>query len=369
MTDIDETFMRLALRLAKRGLGQTAPNPSVGAVIVSNGGSCEVIGRGWTQPGGRPHAETMALEGAGPRARGATLYVTLEPCAHQGQTPPCTDAIIAAGIARVVCALGDPDARVAGQGFDRLKEAGITVEVGCCAEEAGWLARGHCLRVTEARPFVQLKLATDHRGLIAAGTGTPVWVTGPEARAQGHLLRARADAILVGRGTVEADDPALTCRLPGLAARSPIRVLLDSKAQLPVTCQLFTEVEPAAVWHISGPEVDKERLEALRRAGADTHNVPLDERGHIDLAALLRCLAGEGITRLLVEGGPHVARSFLGNNLLDEVVHFRGATVQEAATLKPFVTEGIEIIARSAHWKAVETRIVGADQMTTYRRR
>ncbi len=222
----DAHMMATALRLAERGLGRTAPNPSVGAVIADEV-SCEVIARGWTAPGGRPHAETEAIARAGARARGATMYVTLEPCSHHGATPPCADAIIRAGIARVVCAVEDPDPRVAGRGLARLRQAGIAVERGMMAGEAHWMAAGHILRVTERRPFVQVKLALGADGSVPRGSqGRPAWVTGPAARAQGHLMRARADAVLVGRQTVIDDDPLLTCRLPGLAHRSPVRVVL-----------------------------------------------------------------------------------------------------------------------------------------------
>ena len=218
--------MDMALMLARRGLGNAAPNPAVGAVIV-NPVSGDVIARGWTQPGGRPHAETEALKRAGARAADATMYVTLEPCSHHGSTPPCADALIAAGIARVVVAIEDPDARVSGRGLDRLRAAGIEVTRGIRSEEADWVTRGHILRVSERRPFIQLKLAVDAEGRVPRGAdGQPLWVTGPEARARGQLLRAQADAILVGSRTVADDDPELPCRLPGLFERTPVRVVL-----------------------------------------------------------------------------------------------------------------------------------------------
>ena len=245
----DRRYMAMALGLARRGLGTTSPNPSVGAVIVLGAGNgAELVGRGWTQPGGRPHAEVEALVRAGDKACGATAYVTLEPCSHHGQTPPCADALIDAGVARLVVAIGDPDRRVAGRGLARLRDAGVEVVEGVQADEARWVTAGHILREKVGRPFVQLKLAVSADGRIAVGTGKPgamdggrpVWVTGKMARRRGHLLRAEADAILVGRGTVQADNPDLTCRLPGLAARSPIRVVLDSTLQMDAGARLVT---------------------------------------------------------------------------------------------------------------------------------
>ncbi|MEZ5856378.1 MAG: bifunctional diaminohydroxyphosphoribosylaminopyrimidine deaminase/5-amino-6-(5-phosphoribosylamino)uracil reductase RibD [Hyphomicrobiaceae bacterium] len=236
----DSAMMAIAVRMARRGLGTTAPNPSVGAVIADEM-TGEVIARGWTQAGGRPHAEKEALRRAGDRARGKTMYVTLEPCAHTGRTPTCADALVTAGIKRLVCAIPDPNPVVSGRGFAQLRAAGIEVDVGYLAEDARWVTLGHIKRQTEERPFVQLKMALDARGRVAAGDGAPVWVTGPEARAYAHLLRARADAILVGSGTVLADDPELTCRLPGLAHRSPDRIVLDTRLRTPPTAKVYRQ--------------------------------------------------------------------------------------------------------------------------------
>ena len=214
----DEHMMRIALRMARRGLGTTAPNPAVG-VVIADEHTGEVIARGWTQPGGRPHAEKEALRRSAGRERGRTMYVTLEPCAHTGRHPTCADAMQAAGLARVVCAIPDPNPVVSGRGFSQLRAAGIDVDVGLLAEEARWVTLGHIKRITAHRPFVQLKMALDQHGKVAAGNGAPVWVTGRDARAYAHLLRAETDGIIVGSGTVFADDPELNCRLPGMASR------------------------------------------------------------------------------------------------------------------------------------------------------
>src|SRR6202161_1327677 len=231
----DQRFMQLALTLGRRGQGRTWPNPAVGAVAVKDG---VIVGRGWTQPGGRPHAEPVALAQAGAAARGATLYVTLEPCSHIGKSPPCADAVIAAGIARVVSAIEDPHPEGAGAGHARRRAAGITVDIGLCAAEAARDHAGHFRRVRDQRPHVILKLAVSADDKIGAAGGKPVAITGEAAKARVHLLRAQCDAILVGIGTVRADDPLLTCRLPGMSARSPVRVVLDRTLRIPGTSRL-----------------------------------------------------------------------------------------------------------------------------------
>jgi diaminohydroxyphosphoribosylaminopyrimidine deaminase/5-amino-6-(5-phosphoribosylamino)uracil reductase len=321
----DRRYMQIALRLAKRGLGTTAPNPSVGSLVVDEP-SGEVIARGWTQPGGRPHAETEALRRAGARARGATVYVTLEPCSHYGQTPPCAEAIIAAGAGRVVVAILDPDPRVAGRGLAMLRAAGIAVSRGVCAEEADWITRGHISRVTERRPFVQLKMALDAAGTIQRGAkGTPTWVTGAMARAHGHLLRAEADAILVGAGTVEDDDPDLTCRLPGMRGRSPTRIVLCGRRLPPLDSKLVRTASAVPVWIFCSPDADPARQAELKAASCRVFNVAT-VAGRPWIPAVTEALVAEGVTRLLVEGGPAVWRSFFAVGLVDEVVQYRAGT-------------------------------------------
>src|SRR5579872_6272521 len=252
---LDLAHMRASLGLARRGLGNTWPNPAVGCVLVREG---RVVGRGWTQAGGRPHAEAEALARAGRAARGATAYVTLEPCSHHGKTPPCAEALIAAGIARVVAAIEDPDPRVSGRGIARLKEAGITVETGPCADEAVELNAGFLCRVKHGRPLVTLKLATSLDGRIATASGESRWITGAAARERAHLLRATQDAVLVGTGTALADDPQLTCRLPGLEDRSPVRVVIDRNLRLPATLRLFSEARPVPTWLVTPPGSNRE---------------------------------------------------------------------------------------------------------------
>lgn len=314
----DAHMMAIALTMARRGLGLTAPNPSVGAVIA-NEATGEVIARGVTAPGGRPHAETLAIREAGERTRGATIYVTLEPCSHHGKTGPCADAIIAAGIRRAVVAIEDPDPRVAGRGLDKLRAAGLEVVRGIGAEEARWITRGHIVRVTERRPFITLKLALDADGNVPRGeAGVPRFVTSLDARAHGHLLRAQADAILVGTGTLLADNPELTCRLPGLSSRSPLRVLLSSALEFPAAARLFDDVDKVPVCVITGTGADDCRVHALQSKGADVARVQTIA-GRLWLPAVMEELVARGITRLLVEGGPQVWRAFAERGLADEV--------------------------------------------------
>ncbi len=316
----DERFMSLALALGRRGLGNTWPNPAVGAVVVKDG---EIAGRGWTQPGGRPHAETEALRRAGAAARGATLYATLEPCSHHGKTPPCADAIIAAGIARVVSAIEDPNPEVAGQGYARLRAAGIAVEDGLKAREAAHDHDGHIRRVRDHRPHVTLKLAVSADGKVGLAGRKPAAITSERANARVHLMRAAHDAILIGIGTALSDDPLLTCRLPGLEKRSPVRVVLDRDLRLPLSSRLAATARDIPVWVIAALDAPSEKEAGLKQAGIEILRSKAGASG-IDPAAALRLLADKGITRLLVEGGPKVAASFLRADLVDEAVLLRG---------------------------------------------
>lgn len=317
----DARFMALALGLGRRGLGNVWPNPAVGAVVVREEGEGPIIlGRGWTQPGGRPHAETEALRRAGAAARGATLYVTLEPCSHHGRTPPCVDAIIDAGIARVVSAMEDPNPLVAGRGHDRLRAEGIVVEVGVGAEEARRAHAGHIRRVRDGRPHVLLKLAVSADGKVGLAGRRPVAITGEAARDVVHLLRAQHDAILIGIGTALADDPELTCRLPGMADRSPVRVVLDTGLRLPLESRLIRTARQTPVWIVTGSAAPESAERELQREGAEI--VRVGGAGALDLGETLAALAQRGITRLMVEGGPRVAASFVRDGLIDEAVLF-----------------------------------------------
>ena len=323
--EIDTRFMQLAVRMAERGLGATAPNPSVGAVLVRFDADPAgvVVGRGWTQAGGRPHAETEALRAAGAAARGATLYVTLEPCSHHGKTPPCAEAVIAAGVARVVAGIEDPDVRVSGRGLAMLRAASVEVETGVEAAACRWVTLGHILRVTERRPMVTIKMALQYNRAVPRGhQGQPTFATGPEARAAGHLLRAAADAILIGSQTVLDDDPELTCRLPGLFGRSPIRIVLDGTLRrLTPETRLARSARDVPVWAIASPEALTERREALAALGVRVFVSP-SAMGRPKVEQVLELLADEGITRLLVEGGHKIWTAFVRSCFVDEATIF-----------------------------------------------
>jgi diaminohydroxyphosphoribosylaminopyrimidine deaminase / 5-amino-6-(5-phosphoribosylamino)uracil reductase len=356
--------MDLALRLARRMLGNTAPNPAVGAIIADEG-SGEIIARGWTQPGGRPHAEAESLTRAGDRARGQTMYVTLEPCSHYGRTPPCADAVLAAGIRRVVCAIEDPDPRVSGKGLAVLRNAGVAVDVGLGAEEARWMAAGHILRMTRARPFVQLKLGVSRDGLIARGQGQPHWVTGPEARALGHLLRARCDVIVVGVTTVADDDPELTCRLPGLGHASPRRVVLDCHFRTPPTSRLARTAAIVPLTIVGAAPGPRPPFPT----GVTLTCARLSSAGRLELGEVLRGLHEEGVTRVLVEGGPTVACSFIEADLIDEAVIFTGTDPLGPLGHMPLLDRGLDVFQDESRWKRTDERAIGADRVTTYRAR
>jgi len=365
MSASDEQHMAQALRLARRGLGFAWPNPSVGAIVVTPSG--EIAGRGWTAPGGRPHAEAIALEHAGGRAEGSTIYVTLEPCAHEGRGMACSDAIVAAKPKRVVIGMRDPDTRTAGRGIERLRAAGIEVEEGVLVAEAASVILGHLMRVTYGRPAVTLKLAVGADGLVPKGDGAPVWITGPGARAHGQLLRARTDAILVGRGTILADDPSLTCRLPGMSCRSPVRVVLDRRLRTPPDARLFDDIM-VPVWLLCAAGESQANAELLHERGAEIVPVPVDDHGLIDVQDALETLADRGITRVLVEGGPSVARSFLDADFVDEAVIYQGPGQAGASGLPPFAGDGLDRLTETGHFTLTAARSFGPDRMTWWRR-
>jgi diaminohydroxyphosphoribosylaminopyrimidine deaminase/5-amino-6-(5-phosphoribosylamino)uracil reductase len=362
----DQRFMQLALTLGRRGQGRTWPNPAVGAVVVKDG---VIVGRGWTQPGGRPHAEPVALAQAGEAARGATLYVTLEPCSHVGKSPPCADAIIAAGIARVVSAIEDPNPLVAGQGHARLRAAGIKVDIGLCAAEAAHDHAGHFRRIRDKRPHVILKLAVSPDDKIAAAGHKPVAITGEAARARVHLLRAQCDAVLVGIGTVLADDPLLTCRLPGMEARSPVRVVLDRALRIPGTSKLVHSARETKLWVMTSDLSEAPAAMKLGAAGAHVMRVPTTKTPPgLDLAAVLHMLSTGGITRLLVEGGARVASSFVAANLADEIWLLRGPEAIGADGVPALDALPLTAITRSPAFKVRASETLQNDTLTVYER-
>jgi diaminohydroxyphosphoribosylaminopyrimidine deaminase / 5-amino-6-(5-phosphoribosylamino)uracil reductase len=362
----DRHFMTLALTLGRRGQGRTWPNPAVGAVIVRDG---VIVGRGWTQAGGRPHAEVEALARAGDAARGATLYVTLEPCSHHGKSPPCADAVIAAGIARVVSAIEDPNPEVAGQGHARLRAAGITVDVGLLAQDAARDHAGHFRRVRDQRPHVILKLAVSSDDRIAAAGYRPVAITGDAARARVHLLRAQCDAIMVGIGTVLSDDPLLTCRLPGMEARSPVRVVLDRNLRIPGTSRLIKSARETPLWMMTSSTAEAPAAMKLGAAGAQVIRVAGRAASPgLNLNVVLRALAERGITRLLVEGGARTASALVAADLVDEVWLLRGAQAIGDDGIAALDALPLTAITASPRLKLRASETLGKDSLTVYER-
>lgn len=316
--EADARFMRHALGLGARGLGRCWPNPAVGCVIVQGD---RIVGRGWTRPGGRPHAEVVALAQAGGQARGATAYVSLEPCAHHGKTPPCAEALVAAGIARVVTAVQDPDPRVAGGGHAILRAAGIAVTEGVLEPEARAANRGFLTRITAGRPMLTLKLATSLDGRIATASGESRWITGPEARARVHLMRARHDAVLVGGGTARADDPELTVRGLGMA-HQPLRLVAAARLDLPATGRLAASVAQGPLWLLHGPEAPAAARAQWLGLGARLLELPTRSGGGLDPAAMLGRLGAEGLTRVFCEGGGQFGAALLAAGLVDRLEVF-----------------------------------------------
>jgi len=363
----DQRFMRLALTLGRRGQGSTWPNPAVGAVVVKDG---VIIGRGWTQPGGRPHAEPEALKRAGEAARGATLYATLEPCSHIGKSPPCADAIIAAGIARVVSAIEDPNPEVAGQGHAKLRAAGITVDIGLGAAEAAHDHAGHFRRIRDKRPHVILKLAVSADDKIGAAERKPVAISGEAARARVHLLRAQCDAVLVGIGTVQADDPLLTCRLPGMEARSPVRVVLDRALRTAGTSRLVHSARATPLWVMTSNLSEAPAAMKLGAAGAQVIRVPTTSTPPpgLDLMGVLHALAEKGITQLLVEGGARVASSFVAAGLVDEVWLLRGPDTIGDDGVAALDALPLSAITGSPTFKVRANETLQNDTLTIYER-
>lgn len=361
--DADASHMHAALQLAARGLGNTWPNPAVGCVLVKDG---TVVGRGWTQPGGRPHAETQALDRAGALAHGATAYVTLEPCSHHGRTPPCCDALIRAGVARVVVALRDPDARVDGRGFARLRAAGITVEEGLLGPEAASLNAGFIRRITQGLPLLTLKLASTLDGRIATSTGESRWITGPAARRAVHALRARHDAVLVGSGTVFADDPDLTCRIPGMDPVPMLRVIADARLRTPCASRLVREARMQPTWLLTGAGHRPSALAPYIEAGVEVVTIRRAAGGGLLPRPMLAALAGRGVTRVLAEGGAGLAAALLRAGLVDRLVWFHAPGTMGAEGLASLGPLGVAALAAMPRFRRVETRPVGGDVLSEF---
>ncbi len=356
----------MALGLARRGLGLAWPNPSVGCIIVNECG--HVIGRGHTGKGGRPHGETVALSQAGSESQGATAYVTLEPCAHHGQTPPCAEALVKAGISRVIIATGDPDKRVSGKGKSILEQAGIAVVFGICQAEAEEIAQGFLSLCTHGRPMVTMKVATSMDSKVATFMGESKWITGPESRQRGHLLRSSHDAILVGIGTVLADNPELDCRISGLGDRSPICIVMDSHLKIPIDCKLVNSAKQTPLWLMTTLRAGKkyDRLEAL---GVKIITCEANSQGQIDIVNMMFQLGAEGITRLLSEGGAQVNSSLIRASLVDRLYWFRSDGIIGGDGLPAIQSQGLESLDKMAKFSLVRTGYTGNDIWLEYKRR
>ena len=370
MTDIDPdrdaAFMAAALSIGRRRLGETADNPAVGALVVRDD---VVVAQGWTERGGRPHAEIVALQAAGEAARGATLYVTLEPCSHHGRSPPCAEAIIASGIARVVSAIEDPNPQVAGRGHALLRDAGIDVAVGVGESEARRAHLGHILRITHSRPMVTLKLAETRDG-FAAGSDHDrrLAITSAPANGLTHMMRATHDAIMVGAGTVRGDDPLMTVRLPGLEDRRPVRVVLDTHFGLSPATRLAVTARERPVLAIGGEAADVDRQEALDALGIATSRVAVAHNGHVDVAAALNLLALRGHMRVFSEGGPSVAAALIAQTLADEVILFTAPKPLGRVGVPSLSAETRALLDDPVRYTLVEDDIVGVDRMRRYER-
>ena len=360
----DDAFMAAALALGRRNLGRAAPNPAVGALLVRDG---VVVARGWTAPGGRPHAEAMALAAAGAAARGATLYVTLEPCSHHGATPPCVDAIIAAGVARVVSALEDPNPEVAGQGHAQLRAAGVRVDVGPGAAQARIDHMGHILRVTHGRPMVTLKLAQTADGYAAGAAHDPrLRITGAVADSFTHIQRWLHDAIMIGAGTAREDDPLMTIRLPGLEGEKRLRVVLDAKLSLSTRSRLASTAREVPLLVIASQKIpDAVAQDFMDATGAEVARTATID-GRLDILAALRLLADRGVARVFSEGGPAVAESLIAHGYADEVILHRGVKPLGRPGKPALTPAARESLADPHRYRLFETRRLGADEMIHY---
>ncbi len=364
VTPDDLRFMEAAIRYARRRKGLTGTNPSVGTLIVRDG---VIVGRGVTAPGGRPHAEPQALAEAGEAARGATAYVTLEPCAHHGRTPPCAETLVNAGVARVVVAATDPDERVSGKGFAILRAAGIEVVPGILADKAADDLAGYLSRSSRKCPEVTLKLALSANGMIGQRGRGQIAITGPVARAQAHVMRAQSDVILIGIETALVNDPSLVVRVAGLRHLSPIRVVLDAEARLGPASALVAGAREVPLWLFVGPDAPPSAVARLEEAGVTVLAVGTGTGG-LDMRAVMRHLAERGITRLLVEGGARIAATVVGQGLADEVVLFRAPVVIGPDGVRALAGGALSAIERSPRYRIVEDASLGEDRLIRFER-
>ena len=365
----DSRWMAAALRLACRGAGQTWPNPAVGAILVQGSGAeARIVGRAVTASGGRPHAETLALLQAGKAARGATCYVTLEPCSHYAKTPPCVNALCEAGVARVVGAIADPDPRVAGRGYQVLREAGIEVGTGILEERSRWHNRGHLTRITRGRPYTVLKLAISSDGAIGCTGQGQIPITGAEVKQDVHLVRAESDAIMVGVGTVIADNPNLTCRLAGMEHRSPVRVVLDTRAKTPLTHDIVTGARGVPTWILVSEHADPQKVSALRDMGVRIFTVPMDGTRRLCLRSALSLLGEQGLTSILVEGGARLAENLVENDLVDLVDFYFSERRIGSGKIPALNETSLDAVTHSDRYQKVDDRMIGPDQFQQYKR-
>ena len=358
----DHDYMKMANTLAKRGLGRVAPNPAVGCILVSGG---HIIGRGWTGDGGRPHAETIALQKA-ELAKGATAYVTLEPCAHYGVTPPCAEALVQAGVSRVVVATTDPDPRVSGGGIKILEQAGIDVQIGLLEDEADIINEGFFNKIQKKRPLVTVKIACSKDGKIASDKGKQTWITGEIARRRGHLYRANHDAILIGIGTVQVDNPSLNCRIEGLDANSPIRIVLDTDLKIDAECKLCQTANDIPLWIMTASEDDEKRNE-LEKLGVKLFDVQRNLDGLLDLDNVLEVLAEKGITRVLSEGGAKLNASLIKASLIDRLLLFRSDDSVGENGVDALYDVPLDTLEQRFNLSRLDGGIVGPDQWQEFK--
>ncbi|MTH97761.1 bifunctional diaminohydroxyphosphoribosylaminopyrimidine deaminase/5-amino-6-(5-phosphoribosylamino)uracil reductase RibD [Roseibium sp. RKSG952] len=366
----DSRFMSAAVRLARRGLGKVWPNPPVACLIVQTDekGRPVVVGRGLTSPPGGPHAEVHALRHAGEKARGATCYVTLEPCSHYGRTPPCSAALIEAGVARVVIGMLDPNPRVCGRGEKMLQDAGVEVISGVQREACEILYAGFTSRITSQEPNVFLKLAVSKDRCIGRTGEGQVKISNPLSMRHVHGYRATHDAILIGIGTAVADDPQLTCRLPGMKSSSPVRVIVDRQARLPVTSNLARTSPDVPVWLLCGNDAEREKVQALSAAGVLVIRVPATDHG-IDPKVILGALAARGITRLMVEGGAHIARAFVEADVVDDLCVVTGDVEIGPEGIPALAGLDLERVLKDPKFHRIDAGHVGRDTYQYLRRR